>query len=881
MRFLVRQEYLEEIEGDLEEVYADFLNEHSSAKAKRLYNKEVFKLVRPALLRKFSGSHRLNQYGMFKNYFKTSLRSLKKNTLFSAINITGLAISMSVGILMIVFLSEVSSVDDFHKQKDRIYKVTSTEVRGSAGQTVSSSSASYYIGEELRNKVPGVEEVVILRDSKASFDMSYDNKAIPVSGYYTQASFFEVFSFNLINGSPMTALTKPNSVVLTETAARRIFGDIDPMGKIVSTQQSGYLQNGAAASSDFSEGIVTGIVQDPPANSHLQFEMLLSISTLNRQVNTDNDFRTNPDNTSHLVYLLLDEHADADNIASMTMNLMAEYNSTREDNPMVHDLQPMDDFFTSDTYHTVGPNFPRERIRLMIGLTLIVLLSACFNYTNLSLARALRRSKEVGIRKVAGATRYQVFSQFTVEAVMLSFFAMASGLILFYILKPEFLKLAPPSLRGYDVFSLEVQGWHLVYFFLFALAVGLVAGLLPSLFHSKLNALSAFQNGNKPKVFSGISLRKILIICQFALSIGLIMTAVLVNKQYQYTLNYDLGYETENILTVDIQGDYIETLENEYRKLPGVVETSKSSWVLGVGGDGLSAGMIQPEDRKSRTISLINEVDINYMAMHKLELLAGTSFFSPLPQKETAKYVIVNESLLGQLTLGTPEEAIGKSLWYNGRQKVTIKGVIADPVSIGLTKKFIESFVFIKTNQPDRYKSLNLKVQSTNLSALLSRMEVLYLKQDPVHPFNAKFYDDKIEASYQSDKNTFTIISFLALLSVSISTLGLLGMAVFTTETRLKEISIRKVLGANIGDLMVLLSRNFLFLIIIAGLIAIPATWYIVDTQVLNNFWQRANSGLLEALSGLLSILAISILTVGWQIRQAATKNPADLLRND
>lgn len=864
----------------MEEVFADHLSLYSVRKARRLYNIEVLKILRPALIRKLSGSQRLNQYGMFRNYFKTSIRSLKKNTLFSAINLAGLAISMSVGIMMILFLSELSDIDGFHEKKDQIYRVTSTERRGTQNQIIKNASASYFIGNQLKSEIPGIDEVVILQESRASFDLSSDQKATPIQGFYTGADFFEVFSFNLLQGNPQTVLREPNSMVITESAARRLFGDVNPMGKLISAKQDRFVQNGRAAGVDFENGVITGVIQDPPHNSHLQFEMLISLSTLDRRaIAEERDIQNTPGNINYTVYLVLNEQTDPKQVESACKSILEDYNASRAENPLIHNLQPMDDFVTSDTYHSTAPSFSMERIYLMLGLTVIVLLSASFNYTNLSLARALRRAKEVGIRKVTGATRLQVFSQFMVESTLLSMLAMIAGLGMFYLIRPGLLNLAPSSLQGYDMFQLQVTGEHILYFLIFAMVVGGTAGFLPALFHSKSKAGIAFQDAVKTKIFSGINLRRILIVFQFALSIGLIMCAVLINNQYQYTLSYDLGYDTENVLTVDIDGDYIDLLQTEYASLPEVAESSKSTWVLGVGGDGLNAGMVQPENRQGRAISLINHIDMNYMTMHELEFLAGSNFPAPLAQSEGIE-VIVNQGLLKQLELGSPEEAIGKKLWCNGRQ-VQIRGVVKDVVTIGLTKKFLESFVFMQTNQPDQYKSLNLKVQSTDLVTTLNKLEDVYKTYDPVHPFKATFYDDRITASYKEHKATRTIISFLAILAISISTLGLLGMAVFTTETRMKEISIRKVLGAGIVHLMLLLSRSFIVLIVVAGFIAIPITLHIVDTQVLNSFWQRAETGIWEAVSGLTLVLLISILTIGWQIRQAAVRNPSDLLRND
>jgi putative ABC transport system permease protein len=428
------------------------------------------------------------------------------------------------------------------------------------------------------------------------------------------------------------------------------------------------------------------------------------------------------------------------------------------------------------------------------------------------------------------------------------------------------------------MFLLNIAPIQLTYFLLFAITVGCIAGFFPALLLSKLKASALFNDASKLKLFSGVSVRQTLITCQIALSIGLIMCAVMVYKQYKYALNYDLGYDTENIVNINIQGDYVDLLENEYAKMAEVIETSRSSVILGT-RNGMLADA-KSEDRSDTIMFSCNYIDNNYLDMHGFELLAGTGFLTPLKDGQMQNIIIVNEGFLKALELGSPEEAIGKQIWYFDEVKFEIQGVVKDFLSKSLDAEAPRAFGFLH-GEVDENKILGVKIASNNLSATMEKLERAYKELDPVHSFEATFYDDQIAKIYDDSKSTYTIISFLAFLAISISTLGLLGMAVFTIETRMKEISIRKVLGAGIGNLTLLLSRSLLVMITIAAIIAIPATRYIVDNVILNKFLYRTEIGLLETLSGLVIVLLIGIFTVGWQVRTAAVQNPADLLRNE
>jgi putative ABC transport system permease protein len=868
LTWFCKDEVLENVQGDLHEIYQKRVVMMGPRKAKLLFIRDVIGLLRPRLIKKFQGDHQANQFGVFKNNFKTSVRSIKHNVLFSAINVVGLAISMSVGILMIVLLSELHSFDDFHEKKNSIYRVTTSRKALFQGEAEHFASAPHYIADQLEAQVPSVEQILVL-DRTLTGDLKNEDKGMPLAGYYATASFFDVLTFKLKKGNPKTALGEPGAIVLTESAARKLFGDSDPLDKTITVD----------ANPDFRTGKITGIIEDPPINSHLDFEALVSMKTMENSLDPRRrNFKNNPGMyTQSYVYLVLTESADAEDIESTMAAMMADHNAQSAPNRL--SLQPMREFVTRDAGLQPGPSFSKQKIDVMISLTIVVLLSASFNYTNLSFVRALRRSKEISVRKITGATRLHIFSQFITEAILLSTIALVIGVGLFYLIKPEFLSLRNLTAGGRSMFVLDIVPIHLFYFFLFALVIGCLAGFFPAIFLSKLKASALFNDASKIKVFllSGVSARQSLITFQIVLSIGLIMCTVMVHKQYKYVLNYDLGYDTDNIVNINIKGDYVDLLENEYSKIAEVIETSRSSLVLGtrimIPADAMSA------DRSDTVMFSCSYVDSKYLDMHGFELIAGTGF-TPLTKRESQGNIIVNERFLKELNLGSPQQAIGKQIWYFDEVKLEIQGVVKDFVSKSLDAEAPEAFGFLN-GAGDGNGILGVKVSGNELLATMEKLERSYKNLDPVHPFEAAFYDDQIAKTYENSKTTYTIVSFLAFLAISISTLGLLGIAVFTIETRMKEICIRKVLGAGISNLMLLLSRSFLMIITIAATIAIPVSFYIVDGLILNEFLYRTEIGLLEMLSGLIIVLFIGALMVGWQVRTAAVQNPADLLRDE
>lgn len=865
--FLLKEEYLEEIEGDVEEWFYDNVERYDLRKARRLYIWDSLRLLRPTLMKKMGGNYPLNHYGMFRNYLKTSVRSIKRNAIFSGINVIGLAISMSVGVLMILFLSEIYSFDQFHENRNKIYRITSTN--DFRGEEHNWATSSIFMADQVAAQAPGIEEVAIMRIG-LSADVKTKSDFINVSGFYTSPSFFDVFSFDLKKGNPATALSEPNSIVLTESVAEKLFGKEDPLGKSLDLESTGGWQNRTI------NGVITGIVEDPPIHSHIQFEALVSLKTYEQPASGSgwkSDFRTNPgDFQTNYVYLTLNDPTQKEEVEAIISKIISQHYPG-----VTHRLQPLSTCATNDLYlNPPGPSFSRNKIYVMIGLTLIVILSACFNYTNLSMARSLRRIKEVGVRKVNGASRIQIFGQFIAEAIIISITALFFGLGLFFIIKPEFLSLPNPTSQGHPMFQLGISSTHLLWFLAFSLVVGCIAGFFPALFLSKLKALGAFRQEGKSGIDAGINLKKGLTVFQFTLSIGLIMCSVLIYDQYQYAMNYELGYDTENIVNIRIKGDYADLLENDYATISEVVETSRSKRTLGYSA---VFGTAESKDKSKMTTFLINEIDHNYLDMHGFKLLAGSKFQKPLAQNENREHIIVNEEFLKGLDLKSPEDAIGQHVWYND-QKLEIIGVVEDFLTTSLVWQVDKKFAFVQSNLNDN-GILGVKLQGNNKLTALKKLEQKFKERDPDHPFEADFYDDLIAISYREYKSMYTIISFLAFLAISISTLGLLGMAVYTVETRLKEISIRKVLGARISHLLLLLSRSFFVMVIMAAVIAIPVTLYLVDNYILSQFLYKAEIGFVEMLSGFIIVLLIGVFTVSWQVRAAAVQNPTELLRNE
>lgn len=863
-----KPELVEDLMGDLHEYFERNVASFGLRRAKLIYIIDAIKFLRSYTVRKPTFVNLLINYLMIGSYIKTSGRNLMRNKLFSSINIVSLAISMSVGLLLIAFVFDLRSYDRFNKNGERIYRITSIET-SNRERSSKFASTSIKSGKLIREKVTGVEEVAILRND-FSGDAKVGDNILPLKGFWAEPSVFRVFTFPMLEGNPETALKDPYSIVLTETAAQKLFGNQSALGQVIKLDTLDYQ--------------VTGIMKDVPFFSHISFEALVSFSTAEQLNKGDQRFEQWTSIGTSYVYLLLPENTDKAIIQSQLDVIAAEENRPEENTKVQLELLPLYKIVVGEGLRDpspsgpVSPHMPTIALWILGGLAFVVLLSACFNYTNLSIARAMRRFREIGLRKAIGAQKSQVRMQFLAEAVMISLLALLFSFILFLILRPQLINIAPEMQR---TVKLNLSPAMVVTFILFSILVGVIAGFLPAIFFSKVSAISALGNISSVKVFKHLSLRRALVLIQYTVTLIFITTTVVGYVQYKNILAFDLGFNTENVLNINMQGNPSDALFKELSEMPEVTALSRSLIVTAVGN--AWGGMVKYGNSRDSALVLTNQVDENYLPLHGYKLLAGGNFIARPSTAQTVSEVIVNEQVLKRFNIanGDPEKAIGEEITFSNfnlhGQKLTIVGVMQD-FHYGKVDNLIGPTAFMPWTPEDR-TMINAKIQSTDLLATLAKIESTWKKIDRVHPFDAKFYGEEIEEAYSEFSSMIKIIGFLAFLAISIASMGLFGMVVFTTETRIKEIGIRKVMGASSGSLIYLLSRGFLTLLSIAALIALPVTYVFFENVLLRRFPYHTPVQIAELLVGLLVVLLIAFLMIGSQTLKAARSNPVEVLK--
>lgn len=851
-----RPELLEDLQGDLNEYFDRNVRARGTFIARLIYIIDVLKFFRSYTVRRPVLSR--PQGFMIASYVKTSGRSILRSKLFSGINIFGLAASMSIGLLVIALVSDLLSYDSTLKNKDRIYRVVST-LSWPGQQPMKLASTSWKGGVLIRQEVPGVESMTIMRNGFGG-DAYIGDNVIPVGGYYADPGFFDVFPFPLLKGVAATALTRPHSLVVTETTAKKLFGDREPMGQTVRFDSVLYT--------------VTGVLQDIPKFSQLHFELLVSLSSIDMSRSTsDGDYLDWHNCFSNYVYIQLKKNSSpvAFGAALTTIN---KRENTDPRSSVALSLQPLKDITMGPPMgNENGTNVPIAQMYVIAGLALVILLSACFNYTNLSIARSLRRSREVGVRKVMGAGRWQVMGQFITESLIISLLSLVFAFCFFLILRGQFLEFHEVLRNAFALFlSPRVIGG----FVALAVVVGILAGVLPAIFYSRINAVQVLKDASSLKVFRHVSLRKALVVIQYTFSLIFITATIIGYKQYKGFLRFDLGFKTANILNIKMQGNKPDVLAKELAALPGVKGISRSQLVLSLGSLwGSSMKYLNPNDS---TPVAMNMIDENYLRLHEYKFVAGRNFTAQ-PKGAPETDIIVNEAFLRRFDIGhgNAQKAIGEPVQLNGK-KLTIIGVLRDFHYGTLSDKINPTALRYSA---DLGPYLNVKVDAASMPTFLTSVATLWKQLDKVHPLDAKLYDVQIEEAYSQFAVMLKVIGFVALMAICISSLGLLGMVIYTMEKRVKEVSIRKVLGAGEGLLVYLLSRSFLFLLLIAAFIALPLTWLFFDKVLLTKFAYHQPISFGDVFIGLGFVALIAFVMIGVQTIKIVRANPARVLKNE
>lgn len=855
-----KAELLEDLEGDLYEYFIRNQKTKGPIKARLIYILDVVKFCRPYTLRKPEFVNPLFNRIMIGSYIKTSGRSMLRNKLFSSINVIGLAVSMTVGLFLIAVLTDILSYDRFHTHYNNIYRINSRYqyLQDHSGDFFATTSMK--AAKAIAAELTGVESVAIMRRG-FSGDMQYKETTASLKGFFANEKMLSVFTFKLLHGNPETALKEPFSVVITEGAAKKLFGNEPAIGQVILYDKA-------------KEYTVTGVMQDVPHDSHMHFDILASLST--REITEkDNKREWAWDNMWNTwAYLYIPDPSHLDGIQAGLNALSVREDPTVKNTHIELILEPLGNIMTgNDLSNQIGRTLGRDLLLIFLGLTSVVILSACFNYTNLSIARSLKRTREVGIRKVIGALKGHVLGQFVTEALIISLISLLAAILLFEILKPWFLGLNPDL---QELLKLDLSTPLLMWFLLFALLIGTAAGLFPALYFSSINAVQVLKGTFR--VSGKLTGRKALIVVQYCISLILITATIIMYKQYHHFLAYDLGYNTKDILNIELKGNKPELLEKELEQLPEVKGMALSAMVTSV-GDYWGTNMKNPNNPDDSAGVRVNRIDENYLPLLEHALLAGRNFNYKEKRAEEGE-VIVNEQVLKRFDIADriPSQAIGQEVRIEGKP-MTIIGVIKDFQYGRANNKSGEEVIMRYIGEMPEY--LNVKFSTTDFQAFKEKINHIWKKIDPVHPMEAELYEDKIKEGFKGMEASVKLAGFIAFLAIVIASLGMLGMVVFTTETRIREVSIRKVMGASEGRLLYLLGKGFFLLLLLAAAISLPVTWLVFEKIMLPMLANHLPLGVAEMTLGTLAVMVLALVMISSQTIKVARSNPAVVLKNE
>lgn len=789
---------------------------------------------------------------MFKNLFKTAYRNLYKHKFFTILNVIGLALGMSLGLLYVAMLAFLYRFDDFHPQRDRIYRVT-TQLHDNK-ENPQYASAPVSLAQALKKQVAGVEKVVRIHSSLQG-EAIYQQKKLPLSGYFADPEFLAMFNFPLLQGNKATALTQPNALVITQKEALRLFGHKDVMGQTINMAPYGEL-------------LVTGVLEDLPANSHLQFGAIASYATLLSHEGTSflEQKEGWPSFANSYIYLLLADGYQPTHV-DRSLQQTARQRYTQPNLRASFELQALTNIVPGRQLHDpIGPSWDFLSLLLTGSMTLIILIPACSNYANLSIAQSLERMKEIGLRKVMGGQKKQIFLQFIVESMLMMLLALGLSYLIFELIRGDVLRQMVET----QVMDLSPTGATYLGFVLFALLLGFAAGIVPALYFARMTPIKALA-GREVKSSGRSLFRRVVLTGQFVLSLGFIMGVVIMMRQYQHSVAYDLGFDQQDVLDVELQQIDPQRFKNEYGKLASVQRISLSSHILGLGSASAQYVKRSPEADSVAVSSM--SVDEAFITNMHLALLAGGSFSSNA--LANARLIIVNEAFVKKLQLTNPVAAIGHSIRLSNGQEVRIAGVLKDFHYAGL-KEVIKPFFF--NYDPARFHYANLKLASTQVMGELRAMETLWKKLGGEGKFTAQFFSEEIREAYSFYLMIIKLWGFLGLLAITVACLGLLGTVSFSIQKRVKEISIRKVLGASSESLVLMLSREFVWLMIIASLITAPAMVLLFNHLLTSIQHYSISIGFIEISAGLLIMLSLGGATILSQTLKAANANPVEHL---
>ncbi len=796
---------------------------------------------------------------MLKNYFKIAIRNLLKYKTYSFINIAGLAIGIAIVLLILLLVRDEISYDRYHENKDRIYRLI-TKVPGAAYEAIAKVPGPW--GVATHSEVPEVEKMTRFVFFNQTLVSRGDIRDYEDGGLFADSTVFEIFSFALLKGDPKTALTRPNAIVLTEGLARKYFGDAEPLG------QSLLFDNET-------EYLVTGVMRNVPHYSHFTFSFLVSMASYT------NPRRDHWQWKQYYTYLLLRDGASPQAVEAKIPPILQQHLEAEVAASYTPMLQPLTDIHLhSNLFREMQPNSDVAYIYIVSAIAFFIVLIACINFMNLTTARATKRAKEVGIRKATGAHQSLLVKQFLGESVFTSFMALLLALGLVEILLPAFNSLTGKQLSS-ETFLNPLYFGALAGM---ALIVGLLAGSYPAFVLSALKPaavlkgtplLSPLTKGG----FRGLgqaSLRKSLVVFQFAISACLMIATGVIYSQMEFIQNKKLGFNEEQLITIPIRDDAMrakyETVKRELMQNPNVLRVSASGNLPGGGDWGIP---YQPEGFPPKQIPAMRvlAVDHDFVETLGMEVASGRTFSKE--HLTDASAYLINEEAAKQLAWTDP---LGKTIAMPTIERAAgpVVGVLKDFHFRSLHEKIGPILLFIPP--PDWFTVFSVRVKPENISETLKFLERKWTELDPVYPFTYQFFDEQFAQLHQAEQRMGKLLGYVSILTILIACLGLFGLASFSAEQRTKEIGVRKVLGASAASLVSLLSQDFCKLVLVANVVAWPISYFIMH-RWLEDFAYRINiSWEVFVLAGGLA-LVLALATVSTQAIKAALSNPVESLR--
>jgi len=792
---------------------------------------------------------------MIKNYFKTAFRNLWRNKGFSLINIVGLSVGLACCMLIFLYTMDEVSYDRFNVNAANIYHLA-VDDKSPDGQVHKFSSTGDMPGPNFKRQLPEIQDFV--RIQGGSYTIKRGNEVFDQEALYVDSNFFSVFTFPMVYGNPQNALNDPHSIVLSEEIAEKYFGKGNPVGNTLNLK----------VDDKFQPFRVAAVTRKSPQNSSIKIKMLLA-----KKVNhADNQWNNFFENTFFVIkpgtnIKQLDAKINKVYLTDAASQIKENADKFGDKNKRTFSLQPLLEMHTSTDYpadNGLSDQSNPMYSYILSGIALFILAIACINFVNLTVARSLKRAKEIGIRKVVGGQRKQLIMQFLGESFILSFIAFVLSIALVQLILPVFNTLANKALAFSYLLSFKLVAGYIGIFLL----TGLLAGFYPALVLSGFNPVQTLYN--RTQYVGKNYLSKGLVILQFTLATFLIISTITIYSQFSYLMNFDLGYNDKNVVSITSWGldkTKLPLFKNELLKDPSILSVTADQ--------GGRWGTIAHINGNQQQMFDMKHIDEDYLPLFHVPMVKGRNF-SKAMVSDSANAVLVNEEFVKQAGWKKP---IGEivDFFYN-KKKYTVIGVVKDYHFLSLTEKMSPILYTMKPDYP--WGNIFVKISDKNKSESLNRIQKEFKALFPFIPYQYKFKDAEVAEQYDKEAKWKQIVSFGAVLTIFISCIGLFGLATLSAERRKKEIGIRKVLGASVEGIVRKLSTDFAKLVVIAAVIAVPAAWWAMH-KWLENYPYRININVWIFVLAGVSVLLIALVTVSYQAIKAAIANPVNSLRTE